>query len=101
LRSPPCRRRSPYTPLFRSELEAEIAALDQLVALAVWVRDSGTDRKWAELRTLLLDRALLRAPDGTPRKLIVFTEHRDTLDHLATDRKSTRLNSSHVSISYA
>src|SRR5699024_7759067 len=84
LRSPPCRRRSPYTPLFRSELEAEIAALDQLVALAVWVRDSGTDRKWAELRTLLLDRALLRAPDGTPRKLIVFTEHRDTLDHLAT-----------------
>ncbi len=67
-----------------AELETEIAILDRLVELATWVRDSGHDRKWAELRALLLDRALLRAPDGTPRKLIVFTEHRDTLDHLAT-----------------
>ncbi|WP_233266803.1 helicase-related protein [Tomitella fengzijianii] len=67
-----------------AELRVEIARLDQLVELATWVRDGGQDRKWAELRTLLLDRALLRTADGAPRKLIVFTEHRDTLDHLAT-----------------
>lgn len=67
-----------------AELQVEIAVLGQLVQLATRVRDAGEDRKWAELRSLLLDRALLRGPDGGPRKLIVFTEHRDTLDYLYT-----------------
>ncbi|GAA1399265.1 helicase-related protein [Pseudonocardia kongjuensis] len=65
------------------ELAYEISQLDDLVALATEVRDSGQDRKWAELRRLLLDEEILRAPDGTPRKLIVFTEHKDTLNYLA------------------
>ncbi|BBG03919.1 MULTISPECIES: helicase-related protein [Pseudonocardia] len=65
------------------ELAYEISQLDELVALATDVRDSGQDRKWAELRRLLLDEDILRAPDGTPRKLIVFTEHKDTLNYLA------------------
>jgi superfamily II DNA or RNA helicase len=66
-----------------AELDVEIALLDNLVALAKRVRDSGVDRKWAELSSLLTDKALLRSADGSPRKLIVFTEHRDTLDYLA------------------
>lgn len=65
-----------------AELDVEIALLDDLVALAKRVRDSGVDRKWAELRTLLSDRSLLRDKNGAPRKLIIFTEHRDTLDYL-------------------
>ncbi|BCO37716.1 helicase [Mycobacterium heckeshornense] len=66
------------------ELAAEIAVLDDLVARATRVRNLGQDRKWAELRTLIIDRDLLRRDDdGRPRKLIIFTEHRDTLDYLA------------------
>lgn len=66
-----------------AELDVEIALLDDLVALATRVRNSGVDRKWAELRSLLSDRSLLRDQSGAPRKLIIFTEHRDTLDYLA------------------
>lgn len=63
------------------ELAAEIATLDELERLADEVRKSGVDRKWEELQKLL------RAPimfkdDGKRRKLIVFTEHRDTLSYL-------------------
>ncbi|WP_072804376.1 helicase-related protein [Rhodococcoides yunnanense] len=65
-----------------AELDVEIRLLDELVALAKRVRDSGIDRKWSELSSLLTDKSLLRAADGSPRKLIVFTEHRDTLDYL-------------------
>ncbi|MCF8569707.1 DUF3883 domain-containing protein [Gordonia sp. HY002] len=65
-----------------AELDTEIAILTDLVALATRVRDRGDDRKWAELRGLLTDRGLLRDAGGVPRKLIVFTEHRDTLDYL-------------------
>ncbi|NMO02353.1 DUF3883 domain-containing protein [Gordonia sp. TBRC 11910] len=66
-----------------AELDVEIAMLDGLVATATTLRDSGVDRKWAEVRSLLTDRSLLRDADGSPRKLIIFTEHRDTLDYLA------------------
>ncbi|GAA2381714.1 helicase-related protein [Gordonia cholesterolivorans] len=65
-----------------AELDTEIAILEDLVALATRVRDRGIDRKWSELRSLLTDRELLRGKDGRPRKLIVFTEHKDTLDYL-------------------
>ncbi|MCF8610755.1 DUF3883 domain-containing protein [Gordonia sp. HY285] len=65
-----------------AELDTEIAILSDLVALATRVRDRGDDRKWAELRSMLTDRSLLRDAAGAPRKLIVFTEHKDTLDYL-------------------
>lgn len=67
----------------RLELEAEIATLRRLAASAKALRASGTDRKWTELRTLFDNEALLRREDGSLRKIIVFTEHRDTLDYLA------------------
>ncbi|WP_313555471.1 helicase-related protein [Miniimonas arenae] len=57
------------------ELDVELAVLDDLADLAARVRSSGTDRKWTELRDLVLQ--------AGSRKLIVFTEHRDTLDYLA------------------
>ncbi|BBB01159.1 putative helicase [Actinacidiphila reveromycinica] len=64
------------------ELELEIAALSELERLAARVLASGDDRKWRELSGLLQDDPLLRDEGGLPRKLIVFTEHRDTLDYL-------------------
>ncbi|MFE2744286.1 helicase-related protein [Streptomyces scopuliridis] len=65
------------------ELELEIVALSELERLAARVLASGDDRKWRELSGLLQDDPLLRDEKGLPRKLIIFTEHRDTLDYLS------------------
>jgi superfamily II DNA or RNA helicase len=65
------------------ELEAEIAKLQQLEGLALAVRRSGTDRKWEELSAILQNQAEMFDVSGHRRKLVVFTEHRDTLTYLA------------------
>ena len=65
-----------------AELEIEIATLRRLEALADQVRKSGTDRKWQELAGLLEDTPELFESSGARRKLIVFSEHRDTLSYL-------------------
>ncbi|MER5601661.1 helicase-related protein [Streptomyces sp. NPDC002265] len=64
------------------ELDAELVELRQLVRTAQRVRETGTDRKWTELSALLRDHALVTDAEGYPRKLIIFTEHRDTLSYL-------------------
>ncbi len=85
------------------ELKAEIATLRRLEVLAQAVRRSGEDRKWRELAALLAEiftpgalsgrvaerpapygAGALPTPVASPRqKLVVFTEHRDTLTYLA------------------
>ena len=70
------------------ELEAEVVELGGLVALADQVRQSGTDTKWNELRDLLRSDAFKHG-EG-PRKLIVFSEHKDTLTYVA-DRVAAEL----------
>lgn len=67
-----------------AELEAEIATLKRLERMANDVRQSGEDRKWDELSSLLQD-AKNMYTDGLREKLIIFTEHRDTL-HYLTDK---------------
>lgn len=64
------------------ELRAEIETLKGLEALALQVRNSRTDRKWDELCKLLQERSVMVDSNGHRRKLIVFTEHRDTLNYL-------------------
>jgi superfamily II DNA or RNA helicase len=64
------------------ELAAELIVLGRLVELARGVRNLDTDRKWTELRSILEADVIGRDTEGRPRKLIVFTEHRDTLDYL-------------------
>ncbi|WP_327045351.1 helicase-related protein [Microbispora sp. NBC_01189] len=64
------------------ELNAELADLDQLIHVALRVRNLDTDRKWVELRKILDDNDLIHPGAEKPRKLIVFTEHRDTLAYL-------------------
>lgn len=66
-----------------SELQAEIDILRNLEAMANQVRTSGTDRKWDELSSILQDNDLMKDADGNREKLIIFTEHRDTLNYLA------------------
>ena len=65
-----------------AELEAEIHTLRALEALALNVRQSGSDKKWEELRNLLLENPTMFDPSGHRRKLVLFTEHRDTLNYL-------------------
>ena len=65
-----------------AELEAEIRTLRQLEDMASQVRLSGADRKWDELSGLLQDDSNMFGTDGLREKLIIFTEHRDTLSYL-------------------
>ena len=85
-----------------AELKAEIETLQGLESLALKVRHSGTDTKWRELASLLCEIFTTTAvadcaaepvkpygagpippPTSSPRqKLVLFTEHRDTLNYL-------------------
>ncbi len=65
-----------------TELEAEIATLKRLERMANDVRQSGEDRKWSELSKLLQDNESMFGAEGEREKLIIFTEHRDTLRYL-------------------
>ena len=65
-----------------AELRAEIDKLEKLVQLAQEVRKSGTDTKWEELSKLFKNNPEMFDSQGQRRKIIVFTEHRATLDYL-------------------
>ena len=77
-----------------TELQAEIQTLKELETLAQRVCQSETDRKWEELSDLLQGKSDASAAEelfnlqGRRRKLIIFTEHRDTLRYL-TERIQT------------
>ncbi len=64
------------------ELKVEIAMLRELEELALQVRRSGADRKWDELSKLLQNNTEMFDAQGHRRKLVIFTEHRDTLSYL-------------------
>lgn len=86
------------------ELRLEIDTLKRLESLALSIRRSGEDKKWRELATLLgeiftpaaiangmaeeaapYDAGIPMPPRPTPsphQKLVIFTEHRDTLNYL-------------------
>lgn len=74
------------------ELRAEIATLKELENIANEIRMSGEDRKWEELSSLLQDNSSMFGADGLREKLIIFTEHRDTLRYL-TDKIRSLLGS--------
>lgn len=64
------------------EFENEIIILTRLTKQAKELRDSGLDRKWEELSNLFENNPYMREESGRFRKLIIFTEHRDTLNYL-------------------
>lgn len=64
------------------ELKAEIHILKSLEDDAEKVLKSGRDRKWEELSALLQDNPEMFSQDGGRRKLVLFSEHRDTLNYL-------------------
>ncbi len=64
------------------ELQAEIIILRELEEQAARVVQSRSDKKWEEFSRLLQDEPEMLTADGHRRKIIVFTEHRDTLSYL-------------------
>jgi hypothetical protein len=65
-----------------AELQTEIAMLRDLETAALRLRQSGADRKWDELSRLLQNNSEMFDAHGHRRKLVIFTEHRDTLNYL-------------------
>lgn len=65
-----------------SDLEKEIVILQGLEQQAKAVVASGQDRKWDELSHILQNNPAMRDSGGRQRKLIIFSEHRDTLNYL-------------------
>jgi superfamily II DNA or RNA helicase len=73
-----------------AELEAEIQTLRRLEAQALDVRRSACDTKWKELSESVLENKEMFDAQGKRRKLVIFTEQRDTLNYLQ-ERLSTLL----------
>jgi SNF2 family DNA or RNA helicase len=65
-----------------AELEAEIVILKGLEVQAKAVVASGQDRKWDELSKILQNNPETHDVAGRQRKIIIFSEHRDTLNYL-------------------
>ncbi len=63
------------------QLEIEVRTLKGLEAMALGVLRSGKDTKWTQLDRILDDDLMIDA-DGNRRKLIIFTEPKDTLRYL-------------------
>ena len=60
------------------ELEGEIREIERLIKLAEEVEKKGTERKLEELHNVIQAKGI----KDTGEKLLVFTEHKDTLDYL-------------------
>ena len=65
-----------------AEMEAELVSLRALEAEAKRLHDSGEDQKWKQLSQILQDDPHMLDASGHRRKIIIFTEHRDTLNYL-------------------
>jgi superfamily II DNA or RNA helicase len=65
-----------------AELEDEIDTLIRLENQAREVVASGQDRKWEELSRILQRDPHMHDAGGRLRKIIIFSEHRDTLNYL-------------------
>jgi len=66
------------------ELEAELVVLRDLEKLADRLRRSGQDAKWRQLSEILDRAPMVNEATGERRKLLIFTEPRDTLEYLAS-----------------
>ena len=70
------------------ELESEIATLSELENDALKIRTSSNHAKWHKLRDVLENQKELFDDAGHRNKLIIFTEHRDTLNYLVSNIRS-------------
>ncbi|MFN3574488.1 MAG: helicase-related protein [Phenylobacterium sp.] len=71
------------------QLALEVETLKRLEGMALGVVRSGQDAKWTQLNRILDDELMIDA-EGNRRKLIIFTEPKDTL-HYLLDKVRSRL----------
>lgn len=71
------------------ELVEEVEKLKALVSSADKVVSEEADSKWLELKSILESKELSGGEEGSYEKLIVFTEHRDTLNYLRSRIEAT------------
>lgn len=76
-----------------AELGTEIAMLRDLEALAERLLRSGQDAKWLQLSAILDQPPIVDEVTDVRRKLLIFTEPKDTLNYLA-DRIAQRIGNS-------
>lgn len=65
-----------------AELEAELITLRALEGQALRLKLSGQDTKWRQLESILDEPMMLDPATGTRRKVLIFTEPKDTLEYL-------------------
>lgn len=65
-----------------AELEAEIVILRDLEERALRLKLSGQDAKWRELESILDEPMMMDPATGLRRKILIFTEPKDTLEYL-------------------
>lgn len=65
-----------------NDLRDEIGVLDGLIEQAREVRAAQRDAKWSQLSTILHEHVLDAGTSEQPHKMIIFTEHKDTLNYL-------------------
>ncbi|GAL97199.1 helicase domain-containing protein [Acetobacter tropicalis NRIC 0312] len=72
-----------------AELEAEILILRDIEEQALSLKLSGEDTKWRQLEAILDDPIMVDPHTGARRKILIFTEPKDTLEYLR-DRIAAR-----------
>jgi superfamily II DNA or RNA helicase len=65
-----------------AELAREVTHLENLIKLAESVNSLKLDSKWLQLKSIFESDEFATPSEGEAEKLIVFTEHRDTLEYL-------------------
>jgi SNF2 family DNA or RNA helicase len=84
------------TALTIAELEEEIRILRALESEAAKVKRLGKDTKWKELSEGILENPEMFDANQNRRKLVIFTEHRDTLNYLVDKLGSLMGDPNHV-----
>ncbi|MHB9291031.1 putative RNA polymerase-associated protein RapA [Hollandina sp. SP2] len=79
-----------------AELQIEIHTLQDLELEAKKLLYSGVDKKWEQVSGTLQDDALMYGAGGVREKIIIFTEHRDTLHYLSKKIRAMLGNSDGV-----
>jgi len=79
------------------QLALEVETLKSLESMALGVLQSGLDAKWSQLNRILDDELMIDAK-GNRRKLIIFTEPKDTLHYLLEKVRARLGNSEAVDV---
>ncbi|MPZ22056.1 MAG: DUF3883 domain-containing protein [Dehalococcoidia bacterium] len=74
------------------ELRAEIGELERLIAHARSAMSGGPERKVEELQRLIGEETVAKSDE----KILIFTEHKDTLDYLARKLREWGLSSTQI-----